>query len=69
MRGVVTTTSCSQKNSLWSGDVNSMPKKSSKCSLQWVKRCVLSFGVVNVWSFWISWNLDKLSTLTATLQR
>ena len=32
---------------------------------QQVEWCALSFGIGKGWSFWISWNLDKLLTLTA----
>ena len=43
--------------------------KSSRCRRQRVKWCALSFGIGNGWSFWVFWNPDKPSTLTATSRR
>ena len=63
----VTTTSWSQNGSPWNGDMwIPHQRKSSRCCPQRVKWCALSFGIGKGWSFWISLNLDKPSTLTAT---
>ena len=43
-------------------------RTSSRWGPQWLKWYTLYFGIGNVWSFWISINLDKLSTLAAILQ-
>ena len=69
-RRSVTTTSRSQNGSPWSGDVW-IPRqgKSSRRCPQWVKWCALSFGIGKGWSFWISLNPNKPSTLTGTLWR
>ena len=46
----------------WSGEMwIHHQRKSSRCSLQWVKWCVLSFRIGKKWSFWTSWNPDKPS--------
>lgn len=65
----VTTMSQSQNSSPQSGDMW-IPhgRKCSRLSTQWIQRYALSFGIGKVRSFWISWNLDKPSTLTAPLQ-
>jgi len=69
-RRVVTTMNQSQNSSPWIDDMW-IPhgRKSSRCCPQWVKWCALSFGIGNGWSFWISLNPDKPSSLTATLRR
>jgi len=41
-------------------------RKSSRRCPQQVRWCALSFGIGKGWSFWISLNPDKPSTLTAT---
>lgn len=62
-----TTTRWSQNSSLWSGSMwIPHQRKGSRCSPQWVKWCILSVGIGKGWSFWISWNSDKPSSLTAT---
>jgi hypothetical protein len=67
MRHGVNTTSQNQNNSPWSGDMLTPDqRRHSRCSHQWVKWCALSFGIGKARSSWISWNLDKPSTLTAT---
>jgi len=60
----------SQNSSPWSGDMW-IPhrRKSSRRYPQQVKWCALSFGIGKGWSFWISLDPDKPSTLTATSQR
>jgi len=69
MRHGVTTMSRSQNSSPWSGDMwIPHQRKSSRPCCQRIKWCALSFGIGKGWSFWISLNLDKPSTLTATLQ-
>ena len=67
MRCGVTTMSRSKSSSPWSGSMW-IPhrRKSSRRCPQRVKRCALSFGMGMGWSFWISSNLDKPSTLAAT---
>ena len=67
MRCGVTTTRQSQNRSPWRGDTW-IPhwRKTSRHSPERVKWCALSFGIGKGWLFWISWNLDKPSTLTAT---
>ena len=65
----VTTTSQSQNGSPWSGEMwIPHQRKSSRCCPQWVNWCALSFGIGKGWSFWISFNPDKPSTLIATSQ-
>jgi len=63
----VTTTSWSQNGSPWSGDmwIPHRRKRSRRCP-QRERWCALSFGIGKGWSFWISLNPYKPSTLTAT---
>ena len=42
-------------------------RKSSRCSPQQVTWCALSFGIGKGWSFWISWNPDRPSTVTVMM--
>jgi len=49
--------------------VNSHRRKSSRRCPQRVKWRALSFGIGKGWSFWISLNPDKPSTVTATSRR
>jgi len=66
----VTTTCRSQNGSPWSGDMWILHRrKSSRRCPQRVKWCALSFGTGKRWSFWISLNPAKPSTLTATSRR
>ena len=70
IRRGVTTTSRGQNSSPWSGGVwNPHWRKSSRCCPQRVKWCSLYFGIGKGWSFCISLNLDKPSTLTAISRR
>jgi len=66
--GGVTTVSQSQNSSSWRAGKMEIPhrSRSSRCVTQWIKWCVLSFGMGKGWSFWISWNSGKPSTLTIT---
>ena len=41
-------------------------RKSLRHSPQQIKWCALYFGIRKGWSFWISWNPDKPSTLNTT---
>ena len=69
MRRGVTTMSRRQNGSPWSGNmwIPHWRKCSRRCP-QRVKWCALSSGIGKGWSFWISLNPDKPSTLTATLR-
>ena len=40
-------------------------RKCLRCSPQQAKQYALSFGIGKGWFFWISWNLEELSTLKA----
>lgn len=54
---------------MWSGKMwIPHQRRSSRCSPQQVKWCAVSFGVGREWSFWVSWNPDRPSILTATSQ-
>ena len=56
-----------QNSSAWGGNMW-IPnwRKHSRLSPQKLKWCALSPGMRKGWSFWISWNPDKPSTLTTT---
>ena len=59
-----------KNGSTWSGDTwIPHQRKSSRRYPQRVKWCALSFGIGKGWSFWISLNPEKPSTLTATSRR
>jgi len=65
----VTTTSQSQNDSSWSGNMwIPHQRKGSSCSRQWVIWCALSFRIGKGWSFWFSCNLDNPSTCITTPQ-
>lgn len=51
MRCYVTTMSCSQNGSLWTGDIGVPYQKMFKRQPSVVKWCALSFGIGNGWSF------------------
>lgn len=68
MRCGFSTMSWSQNSNMWSSDMWILHgRKCLQHSPQHVKWCVLSFGIVKWWSFWISCNSDKPSALTTTL--
>lgn len=57
------------ETSPWNGEMWIPHRRtSSRCSLQQVKWCALTFGIGKGWSFWISWNEDKSSILTTKLE-
>jgi len=60
---------CSENSSPWSSNTwIPHERKRSRRKLQQVNGHALSFGIGKEQSFWISWNLNKPWTLTATSQ-
>ena len=56
-----------QDGSPWDGNAWILHQiKNSGWTPWWVKWLALSFEIRKVWSFWISWSLDKTSTWTTT---
>jgi len=67
MKYGITTTSQSQNDSPWSADIWIRHWRNVQ-GAAFKGQSTLYFGIAKGWSFWTSWKLNKLSTLTATSQ-
>ena len=65
MKYGITTTSQSQNDSPWSADIWIRHWRNVQ-GAAFKGQSTLYFGIAKGWSFWTSWNPDKLSTLTTT---